>query len=64
MESILDGIIWRNPPRGVHGDRPYDTRVFSSPCDLAAAIARRRSEMESQARKEGQAGRKGKKQAA
>ena len=61
MEPIPADNIRRDPPRGVHGGEPYDIRVYSSPCSLAAAIKRRRGEMESQARREERAGRKGKK---
>ena len=64
MEPIPADSVWRDPPRGVHGKDPYDIRVYSSPCSLAAAIACRRSEMESRTREESQAGGKGKKQAA
>jgi hypothetical protein len=63
IDPIPADTIRRDPPQGVHGKDPYDIRVFSSPCDLAAAIARRQSEMESQAKKESRIGGKGKKHA-
>lgn len=47
MAPIPEDTTPRNPPMGVHGEAPYDIRVYTSPVLLAKAIRRRSNEIKS-----------------
>lgn len=46
MKPIPEDTTPRQFPEGIHGDKPYDLRVYSSPVLLEAAIKRRTAEVE------------------